>query len=100
MQVLNVLINLQRVPEAFEYLTKIEGEADKRGSMYGRFTVLNALGQLHLINTNPSLALDCYERALKVGEEYLKEQDMARSTVRLPSVMSLYTITTVCLNVP
>lgn len=73
----NVLINLQRVPEAFEYLTKIEGEADKRGSMYGRFTVLNALGQLHLINTNPSLALDCYERALKVGEEYLKEHDMA-----------------------
>ena len=73
----NMLINLQRVPEAFGYLTKIESEADKRGSMYGRFTVLNALGQLHLINTNPSLALDCYERALKVGEEFLKEQDMA-----------------------
>ena len=73
----NMLINLQRVPEAFEYLTKIESEADKRGSMYGRFTLLNALGQLHLINTTPSLALDCYERALKVGEEYLKEQDMA-----------------------
>ena len=73
----NMLINQHRVPDAFEYISRIEAEADKHGSMYGRYTVLNSLGQLHLLNSNQSLAVRCYERALKVGEEYLRGQDMA-----------------------
>lgn len=73
----NMLINQHRVPDAFDYISRIEADADKHDSMYGRYTVLNSLGQLHLLNSNQSLAVQCYESALKIGEEYLRGQDMA-----------------------
>lgn len=73
----NLLINLHRTPEAFEYVRSIEKEVDRSNSMYGRYTVLNALGTIHMINNNQCLAADCYEQALKIGQEYLKGHDMA-----------------------
>lgn len=73
----NMLINQHRVPDAFDYISRIEADTDKHNSMYGRYTVLNSLGQLHLLNNNQSLAVRCYESALKIGEEYLRGQDMA-----------------------
>lgn len=73
----NMLINQHRVPDAFDYISRIEADANRHNSMYGRYTVLNSLGLLHLLNSNQSLAAQCYERALKIGEEYLHGQDMA-----------------------
>lgn len=74
---INLLINQKRLNDAFNYAMKMEETARKRKSMYGMFTALNALGQLHNQNFEHTLAINCYQRALYIGTTYLKGQDMA-----------------------
>ncbi len=74
---MNMLINLHRTTDAFEYVSKIDDEVRRRKSVYGTYTTLSCLGQLHYICDELQLAIDCYKRALQLGTDYLKDQDMA-----------------------
>lgn len=74
---INMLINQKRLYDAFNYAMQMEETSRQRKSMYGTFTALNALGQLHSQNFEHRLAIECYKRALQLGTTYLKGQDMA-----------------------
>ena len=74
---INMLINQKRLYDAFNYAMQMEETSRQRKSMYGTFTALNALGQLHSQNFEHRLAIECYKRALQLGATYLKGQDMA-----------------------
>ena len=73
----NWLINKRRIYDAYSYVSHIEEEAQRQKSAYGSFTALNALGQVHAVRSEISLALNCFQKALEYGHNSLKGQDMA-----------------------
>ena len=73
----NYLLNRKRLSDAYTYIQEMEAYARRNKSAYGIYTGLNSLGVVHTLRMEIGLAAETYRQALKVGKEFLKDQEMA-----------------------
>lgn len=75
----NHLINRKRFHEAYAFVEKMNAYARKHNNIYGLYTGVFAIGQIHMARYELHQAVENFRKAIEIGVKYLPDQDMSNA---------------------
>lgn len=75
----NYLVNRKRFHEAYAFVEKMNAYARKHNNIYGLYTGVFAIGQIHMARYELHRAVENFRKAIEIGVKYLPDQDMSNA---------------------
>lgn len=75
----NHLVNHKRFHEAYAFVEKMNAYARKNNNIYGLYTGVFAIGQIHMARYELHQAVENFRKAIEIGVKYLPNQDMSNA---------------------
>mgnify|MGYP000452454471 FL=1 len=75
----NHLVNRKHFHEAYAYVEKMNAYARKNNNIYGLYTGVFAIGQIHMARYELHQAVESFRKAIEIGVKYLPNHDMSNA---------------------
>lgn len=75
----NHLVNHKRFHEAYAFVEKMNAYARKNNNIYGLYTGVFAIGQIHMARYELHQAVENFRKAIEIGVKYLPNHDMSNA---------------------
>lgn len=75
----NYLVNRKHFHEAYAYVEKMNAYARKNNNIYGLYTGVFAIGEIHMARYELHQAVENFRKAIEIGVKYLSDQDMSNA---------------------